>query len=323
MSKKFSPAEAEEYAWRYDVNSGQTRFLPIPRCVGFFIFECNGANPNGGPDAQGRPRTLRDYTGWITDVSIKAKVRFIMADHESDVFKAIQEKFGFNPDNYHVWESFYRGTTGLTPVEAKNQMLDLFISDPQAAINKYFDVRIFGSNILEEKDKKDKNKPSRKFIKTGVVTITNPVSIASIDIEETTLSKKADLDDAHLMELQGTLAPDAKKFVEHGLYVSRICVNSHIARHTNTTKEDIEVLKFVLPKIFNFTGSASRPVGSIIPRHLWWYEHKNALGDINEYDFWENLTPSVLDGIENPKSIRDYYIPTPEKIGLINVVDLV
>ena len=114
------------------------------------------------------------------------------------------------------------------------------------------------------------------------------------------------------------MAPGAKRFIEHAIFTARICVNPHLARHTNTTEQDIEVLKATLKHIFALSTSASRPGGSINVLHVWWRDHENSLGSFNENDFFKSLTP-VRKGAQEPSnSLDDYEFPTPGE----NVYDL-
>ena len=119
------------------------------------------------------------------------------------------------------------------------------------------------------------------------------------------------------------MAPLSIKFIGHGLFVMRIGVNPHIAHHTRTTPDDIEVLKKIFPHMFNLTASAARPAGSITPIHIWWADHANSLGSFNEYKFFEQMTPRRKDGTTTPStSLDDYIIPDDPKIKGCTVTDL-
>ncbi|MCK9459529.1 MAG: type I CRISPR-associated protein Cas7 [Proteobacteria bacterium] len=293
--------------------------MSFKRQCGLGIIEVRFANANGNPDAEGGPRQMSDLIGLISDVSIKAKIRAIFADHESEVFKALQERFKFDPERFHVLESIKRGTsyhpgdyTGDEAVRAKNEAKKLADENPAAMCEKFVDVRLFGAGALFEDKSGDGDKV--RYLKTGCVTITPAISINQVNVVEQTITKKACFRDENLSNLQGDIAPLAKKFVQHALYTTRICVNSHIAAATNTSAEDIEVLKVVLPLIFAYNPSASRPIGSVNMLHVYWKAHSNPLGSFNELAFWDAYTPKSKIGISPSTSLDDYTFPVEDGV---------
>ena len=326
--------------------------MSIRRSVGLMLVEVIGANPNGDPDCDARPRLFSDGRAWWTDVSTKAKQRQILTDHETDFFKELQKKHNFNAEEFHIFESLKRGTnyhdgdyTGEDAVKAKNELLALADTNPEVMVRKFWDMRIFGTNLLEgekskgedeldengkklKKPKKPKGdngagKKKTRFCRSGPVTISPSISIAPVLVHENTLSKRYCLRDDNLGKLQGDLAPMARKFIEHGLFAARITVNPNSAHYTGTTNDDIEVFKDTLKHIFNFTTSCSRPAGSMRIVHIWWADHDNILGSFNDFDFWTKLTPTKKSDAGLPSSsLEDYAIPTPESVGFKNVVDL-
>jgi CRISPR/Cas system type I-B associated protein Csh2 (Cas7 group RAMP superfamily) len=303
----------------------------MKRSAGHLVFEATLCLPNGDLDADNYPRRLNDGRGWITDVCVKSKIRDLLKDHNSPVFIALQEKLGFDPERFHILESADRGTGNTDPVAAMNVLFDMVKSAPLTILERFFDVRVFGCNILQEgkaapaeeaeeaeepgeaKPKKKKEKApknSAKFLRTGPVTFCPAVSVAPVVVREASITKRFPLQEKHLSGSQGTIAPGAKKFVEHAVYCMRICVNPHLARHTNCTDDDIAVLKELVKHIFTFSTSCSRPGGSIRMIHEpLWRDHDNVLGSFDEFAWWNAHTPKVKSGVEVPQSIDDYDIP--------------
>ena len=155
--------------------------------------------------------------------------------------------------------------------------------------------------------------------------MTPAVSLCPVNIQEATISKKATLRDSLLETGQNDLAPFSKKFVEHGLYVARLSVNPHVAKHTFTTEEDIQIFKNLLKYVFSLSTCCTRPAGSVSFKHIWWADHANSLGSFNEQEFFRLLTPKRTG--DNPnvpsQSIEDYEIPHPEELNLdYEVIDL-
>jgi CRISPR/Cas system type I-B associated protein Csh2 (Cas7 group RAMP superfamily) len=333
----------------------------MKRCVGLIVFEVWNACVNGDPDRDGCPRTRSDGRGTALDVSLKSKLRQLWTRHNTEYFQALVEQLGINPERFHICESWMHGVDTNDPVTARNAIVEL--SDNHAAFcDRLVDSRLFGTTFLPEgedpedetaemppsdddnasadaaekpkkgKGKKKKNGTSngdkvRKHLglkRTGPVTITHAISVSPVAIEENTITKTAPLRMTHVASQQGDMAPQAKKYVVHGVYVARIFVNPMFTQQTGCDEMDIEFFKVTLPDMFAMTTSASRPGGSINMIHIWWAEHQSILGDFNEMKFWESLTPTRKDGSNEPStSLDDYIIPTPEIAKLpYKVIDL-
>ena len=335
----------------------------LRRSTGLMVFEVGGAMPNGSPDMNNMPRLFNDGRCWMSPVSIKRKIRDVLADHDSMTFQEIIKITGMAADSLHILESRLRGMNSDNPVDAKNQALELARNNPTAFLSKYWDVRVFGTTLLEEKDKgqeavdeeddeaptdaplpkasksnakSSKAKPSGKvteekpdekkrvrFLRTGPVTFQPAESIAPVEAIEATIAKRFPFREKLLLQEQGDLAPMAYKFVKHGLFTMRFGVNPHVAHHTNTTAEDIEVLKKVMPYMFQLTASAARPAGSITPVHLWWADHENSIGSFNEYEFYRQLTPHKKAEAESPSErMAEYEIPAKVTLKGVTAIDL-
>lgn len=81
-----------------------------------------------------------------------------------------------------------------------------------------------------------------------------------------------------------------------------------------TTRQDIEVLKRVLPVMYEMNTSLTRPAGTIVPIHIWWAEHEKPIGDFNEHTFRKALMPTLKEGVVEPKSLEDYDVPSLEAL---------
>lgn len=289
------------------------------RISGMMIIDVSGANPNGSPDWDNLPRQFNKGYGYISPVCLKRKCRDPFVDHSSICFQELSEKFDFDPENYHIFESHERGFPGYDPKKAREASMKL-AQNVEAFLQKYWDIRIFGGTILEdakqEKKNKDKEKEDSAFrwIKTGCITFSPACSIAPIQIEEATISKKATFRDK-----SSDLAPGAYKFVVHGLYVCTFSFNPHVAHHTMCQPKDLEVFKGVLPYIFSLSQSAARPTSTIAPVHIWWREHDNTLGSFNEYLWFKSLMPTTK--VETPKDLNDYVIPDGNKFGAVDLMN--
>lgn len=277
------------------------------------IIEVSGANPNGDPDGEGRPRTRTDGRGWISAVSIKRKIRDLFEDHESLAFQQLVKELGItNPEQYHVFESHLKGYGKVTRVEANDMARELFNTDANSFLQRFIDVRQFGCTALfDKKGRKEGDKVG--LTQTGVVTMSNALSICPIMISEATITKKAPLRSELASIDQSDIAPQSIKQVSHGLYVLQCVVNPNIARQTQTTEGDIAAFKLGLKYAFSSSMSANRPAAQISFARIWCASHKNPLGSFNEQEFVRKLTPTRIGNPQEPSnSLDDYNIPVPD-----------
>ncbi len=86
----------------------------------------------------------------MSAVSIKRKIRdvFVGSPYGTELLKA----FNLSADDYRVLESFNRGFPEESdPCKAIDRAHDLAEADPKAFLDSRWDVRIFGTTMLEEK----------------------------------------------------------------------------------------------------------------------------------------------------------------------------
>ena len=72
------------------------------------------------------------------------------------------------------------------------------------------------------------------------------------------------------------------------------------AGKTGCTREDIELLKILIPRAYELNRSAIRPDVRI--RHAWYIEHLNALGSCPDYMLLEALTPTRTGNAGDPST---------------------
>ncbi len=282
---------------------------PFKRHVGLLVIDVTMSNPNGDPDMESEPRTRElDGLGMISPVSLKRKFRDLVSD-KSEVFTTAEEqlKLGAKTGNhFNILEERGRDRDKIKKM------------DRDAFIKEYWDARLFGNTFLEslkdaELDQKQKQKKKEggyaHLINTGAVQIGVGLSIAPIDVVRMTTTNKSGVE----ADKDRGMAPLAFRVVTHGIYCIPIYVNPSIALKTGATAEDLELLKFMMPYVYQHTASAIRPQISIL--HAWFAEHKNTLGSCPEHLFINRLTPQVKEGVNRPTSAEDYNIPGKEALG--------
>jgi Cas7 group CRISPR-associated protein Csh2 len=295
---------------------------PFNRHVGLLVLDVTMSNPNGDPDMESEPRSRElDGIGMISPVSLKRKFRDLVSD-ESEVFTAAKEqlKLGTETSNqFKILEERGRDRAAIKKMDRKT------------FVQTYWDARMFGNTFLEslkdsELDPKQKKKKQEggyaHLINTGTVQIGVGLSIAPIDVVRMTTTNKSGVESGK----DRGMAPLAFRVVTHGIYCIPFYVNPSIALKTGATAEDLELLKFMLPYVYQHTASAIRPQISIL--HAWCAEHKNTLGSCPEHLFINALTPKIKSGVTRPVSVDDYTIPAKNDLGELqsrfkNVADLV
>lgn len=265
----------------------------LKRATGLLVIEVVNSNPNGDPDRESDPRQRPNGLGEISPVSFKRKLRDLLDDHDAPFFRALPEQFSGNPDHYFILE--HRGLVDSEITKEQGDDPTQFVNSP--FVHKYWDARVFGNTFLEEsKNKVNKKRKDKEFIKTGVVQFGMGVSLAPVNIIRYTNTKKKATQEGK----EAGMAPLAYRIVEHGVYCMPFFVNPNYAHKTGCTAEDIELLKLLIPHAYEQNRSAVRPDVRI--RHAWYVEHKNLLGSCPEYLLLEALTPKKLGSKDEPST---------------------
>lgn len=284
----------------------------VPRITGLLVIEVRDSNPNGDPDNAGFPRQRPDGRGEISPVSIKRKLRELVAD-----------KGGL------IWTN---AKTHL-PISAGDEKFDILETrgrDRKAIIAKmqdgrfeaeYWDARLFGSTFLESREavEKDYGKKIKdedwaklqKTIRTGVAHFGVGVSVAPIRTRFETWTNKSGVEEGK----DRGLAPQALKFVEHGIYTVPFFVNPTQARKTQCTGEDVKILLHLLKHCYRDNPSTGRTQVEIVHAHA--VQHKDPLGSFSDFALLDALAPKRIPENDKDKpgeSRAAYLIPTWDEI---------
>lgn len=258
------------------------------RGTGLLLIEAINSNPNGDPDRESDPRIRQDGHGEISPVSFKHKIRALIEDKESSLWKEDEilkeiaiDKNKFK-DNFQILES------GKTKREDVQKLII-----KKTFLSTYWDVRVFGTTFLEEAE--------NSLIRTGVVQFGLGVSLSPINIERSTTTKQLAVED----DKEKGMAPLGYRIVQYGLYAMPFFVNATMAHQTNCTTQDIELLLQTIPYAYKLNPSYIRSNVNI--RHAYYVEHKKARGTFNDFEIIEKLTPKALLESNTPaKSWKDY-----------------
>lgn len=265
------------------------------------------ANPNGDPLNGNRPRTTYSGNGEISDVCIKRKIRNRLQDLGEKIFVKSDER---SDDGYKSLSD--RASKTIVDYSSKDDYA-------QKACQEWIDVRSFGQVFAfkSKSDKKDdkKNKDGVSVGVRGPVSLHQSLSVSPVDINSMQITKSVNGE----TEPKGKKGPDTmgtKHFVVFGLYVIKGSINVQLAEKTGFTEEDAEKIKECLRTLFINDSSSARPDGSMEVLKVYWWKHKDKLGQYSSAKVHKSLDIKVKDGISCPQSIDDYEINLETLDGL-------
>lgn len=74
------------------------------------------------------------------------------------------------------------------------------------------------------------------------------------------------------------------------------------------TEEDAYAIKDALLRLFENDASSARPEGSIEVHRLYWWQHKNAIGQHSSAKVHQSLQIQLLDDVIDLTAVSDYSI---------------
>lgn len=256
----------------------------INRGTGLLLIDVTNSNPNGDPDRESDPRTRQDGRGEISPVSFKRKLRDLVAAKDGPVWKELSRELDLPEAAFDILES------------KATKRADVRALSSRELLDKYWDVRVFGTTFLEEE-----NGEKGSFISSGVVQFGLGVSLDPVRIERMTTTKVLPVEE----DKTKGMAPLSFRVVSYGLYAMPFFINATAACKTNCTSKDIELLLRLIPHAYKETASYVRPQVDI--RYAFYVEHDRARGTYNDFRILEALTPVRADGAAGPAaSWRDY-----------------
>lgn len=260
------------------------------------LFDVCNANPNGDP-IENRPNHFTDYTGYMTQQSLKHKVRNAAA------FNGAKVLLSNLPD-----------ASGMSAIRNKLNNQIAIASDEKeyvkAICNKYFDVRAFGALIPKRKTDND----GESINITGPVTISRACTVDQVEIVTEGITKSYNMKDEQGIEK--SRYGIETYFVRYGLYVLNGSISVSLSEKTGFSEEDAEILKQALIHMFDEDVSNARPAGSINIRQIYWWEHPNKYGIYKYIDVYNSVIIEKKDDIYAPLKYTDYIIYNKELEGL-------
>lgn len=270
------------------------------------IMSVKNANPNGDPLNGNRPRTDYEGLGEMTDVSLKRKVR----DRMMERYVELKNKNDGSEKGQAVFvQSDDRKYDDAKSLKARAEVAlgkDLGGSETvKKACEAWIDVRAFGQLFAFKSDKKGKKKEDGESEgDTGIsIGIRGPVSIQSafsiepVSISSTQITKSVNAEETK----DGKRSSDTmgmKHRVDSGIYVTFGSMNPQLAERTIFSDDDAEVIKAILPKLFENDESSARPAGSMAVKKVIWWEHNCKSGQYSSAKVHQTLMVNPDGSIE-------------------------
>jgi CRISPR-associated protein Csd2 len=236
------------------------------------ILSVHHANPNGDPLNGNRPRTDYSGLGEISDVCLKRKIRDRLMEAGANIF--VQSDDRKNDD-----------ATSLSD-RASKTLKDAFGGAEMAkrACETWLDVRAFGQLFALKSKKGAKAKPEEEGAgDTGIsIPIRGPVSVQTafsiepVDVTSTQITKSVSGEGDGTKRSSDTMG--MKHRVDKAVYLFFGSMNPQLAERTGFSDADAEVIKAVLPRLFENDASSARPEGSMAVRKVLWWKHNSKAG---------------------------------------------
>ena len=234
------------------------------------VLRVRNANPNGDPLNGNRPRT--DYGGFgeITDVCLKRKLRDRLQEAGHAIFvQSDDRKVDAETSLRNRAES---ETNGLGK-EAWNSKKSKKDETAKKACDKWFDVRAFGQVFAfgKDGDASGVSIPVR-----GPVTVQSAFSKDIVGVTSTQITKSVSGEGDGSKRGPDTMG--MKHRVDQGVYECYGSINPQLAERTGFSDADADVIKAILPKLFENDASSARPDGSMQVLSVVWWKHNCKAG---------------------------------------------
>lgn len=259
------------------------------------ILRVKNANPNGDPLNGNRPRTDYSGSGEITDVCLKRKIR-----------DRLVERFMKLPDSEKKGQAIFVQSDDRKVDEARSlkERADAELGNKlggtetaSLACKSWIDVRAFGQLFAFKSGKKGKKKEDETESEndTGVsigirgpVTIQSAFSLEPVSITSTQITKSVSGEGDGSKRGSDTMG--MKHRVDQAIYVTFGSMNPQLAERTGFSDVDSDIIKSILPKLFENDASSARPEGSMEVLKLIWWKHNCKSGQYSSAKVHRTLT---------------------------------
>lgn len=265
------------------------------------LISVEGANPNGDPSNDNRPRQLDDGRGEISDVCIKRKIRNRLQDMGEKIFVQADDRIEDGCTSLHARAEANKDLKAAQKSKDKAKFIEI-------ANKEWLDVRAFGQVFAF------KGSDVSVGIR-GAVTIQPAFSLDEIYVTTSSITKSTNSEN----KADGKKASDTmgeKHRVDFGLYVLKGSVNARIAEKNGLTKEEAYKILDAINTLFVNDDTSARPAGSMDIAKMFVFEHNMIDGQYSAKQVFDSVCVEKMEEILDPKSINDYKITVNELEGL-------
>lgn len=266
--------------------------------------EVVNSNPNGDPDAGGRPRVdPRTNIGLISGESVKRKIRDYV-----QMSKAGENGYDiFIANNTYLNAKIEEGvvSVGLDPQKTKERSLEDIQNASGWMAQKYFDIRVFGGLLTTGANAGQVRGP----LQIGMGRSFDPVVVQEVTITRSAVTTEAEFQERVGKGVVGTMGN--KPVVLYGLYEIRGIYNPFFGQQTGVTEDDLQLVWESLVMAWDLTASSTR--GQVTPRGLYIFSHDNQLGRCPSHQLFDAIQVTRTVDEEMLRSYDDYEVVVPDK----------
>lgn len=271
------------------------------------LFDVENGNPNGDPDADNTPRVDPDTGyGLVTDVCLKRKIRnYVETLKEDEDGYRIYIKGGVPLNRSDRTAITALGISeDLKAAKKSDPDIDRKLRDYMCA--NYYDIRTFGAVMTTFVQGALNCGQVRGPVQIGFARSIDPIVPQDVTITRVAITRETDA------ENKGT-EMGRKHIVPYALYRAEGFVSANLARKTTGfSEDDLALLWQAILNMFENDHSAAR--GKMAVRELIVFKHESELGNAPSYKLFDAVTVSRNDGVDIPRSYRDYTVTVAENI---------
>lgn len=243
------------------------------------------ANPNGDPLNGNRPRTDFSGKGEITDVCLKRKIRDRLQEGNHAIFVQSDEKKIDGMPSLKTRAEDSKHGLGKDAFNPKKTSKD---DAAKMACEKWFDVRAFGQVFAFGKSE---DAAGVSIAIRGPVTIQSAFSVEPVTVTSTQITKSVSGEGDGSKRGSDTMG--MKHRVDQGIYVAYGAITPQLAERTGFSNEDADVIKALLPRLFEGDASSARPEGSMQIKKVVWWKHNCKSGQYSSAKVHQSLVVNI------------------------------
>lgn len=253
------------------------------------LFDVENGNPNGDPDMGNMPRVdPQTGNGIVTDVCLKRKVRdYVDLVKSGNAGYEIYVKSGAVLNSQHKKAYDY---LGINPDSKKPKDDEL----TKFMCQNFFDIRTFGAVMTTEINCGQVRGPVQFSFARSI----DPVFQQEVTVTRCAVTNEKDAEKGQTM--------GKKQIVPYGLYRAEGYVSAHLAKKTEFTEDDLELLWDSLVNMFEHDHSAAR--GKMSARKLIVFKHNSELGCCQSHVLFDKVKVERLSCDMPSRSFADYKV---------------